>query len=70
MEAYTLERNSGWVFCKMGPSWTPWSISADIMMAAAFPPGIPRLSRGTMEPPVAALLAVSEAATPRSSPLP
>jgi len=39
-------------------------------MAAGGLPGIPRFSKGIMAPPTQALLAVSLASTPFSSPLP
>ena len=55
---------------RSGPSCTPLSTRALIMTAAALPPGMPRLSRGTIAPPVAALLAVSDAAMPSMMPVP
>jgi len=48
-------------------SWagaSPWIRKAPIMTAVTELPGIPRVSSGTMAPPVAALLAVSGAAMP------
>ena len=53
-----------------GPSWTPLSVSADIITAAALPPGIPRDSSGTIAPPAAALLEAAEAAIPSIMPVP
>ena len=70
MEANVALRYSGWFFRRSGPSWTPFRTSALIMTAAALPPGMPSESRGTMEPPVAALFAVSEAAMPSMMPVP
>ena len=64
------ERNSGWTFSRRGPICTPLRASAEAITAAALPPGIPRHSRGTMAPPVAALFAASEAAMPSMMPVP
>jgi hypothetical protein len=52
----------------MGPGVIPWSMRAPRSMAAGGLPGMPRLSRGIMAPPTQALLAVSLASTPLSSP--
>ena len=48
----------------------PWIWKTPIIMAVSAPPGRPSARSGIMAAPVAALLAVSEATTPPSSPLP
>ncbi len=70
IDAKTAERNSGWVLCRMGPTCTPCKTRADIITAAAVPPGMPSAKSGTIEPPAAALLAVSDAAIPSMAPWP
>ena len=45
-------------------------MSAPRMTAATALPGIPRVSMGMSEPPMTALFALSEAATPSMHPLP
>ena len=70
MDANVADRNWGWSISSSGPMVTPFNTRADIMMAAAFPPGIPKDSSGTMAPPVAALLPVSGAAMPSRQPVP
>ena len=70
MEMKVADRNSGCTVSRRGPICTPFSARAEAITAAALPPGMPRHSRGTMAPPVAALLAVSEAAMPSMMPVP
>jgi hypothetical protein len=55
---------------KEGAELEPMEIKAPIMMAVVALPGIPRARRGIIAPPVAALLAVSGAATPSIMPVP
>ena len=60
----------GVLFKEQGPGRIPWTSRAPIMTAAVPEPGTPRTSSGIMAPPVAALLALSGAATPSMIPVP
>ena len=53
-----------------GPGVSPWIRKAPSRIAIGGLPGIPKASVGIRAPPLAALLAVSGAMTPRTSPLP
>ena len=53
-----------------GPGVIPWIMSAPIRIAMAALPGMPKAMVGISAPPFIALLAVSGAITPRTSPLP
>ena len=70
IDANTDARYSGCCLIRSGPTCTPWITRAVIMMAAALPPGIPSERRGTMAPPVAPLLAASDATIPSGIPVP
>ena len=48
----------------------PWTSSPPRKMAATVLPGMPMHSRGTIEPPMTALLADSEAMMPSMMPVP
>lgn len=68
--ATTPQNISGLFDMRNGPGRTPAITNAAIIIAVAAPPGIPRVSMGAMDPPVAALSADSEAATPSMAPVP
>ena len=70
IDANTDERYSGFCLIRSGPTCTPCITSAVIMIAAALPPGIPRERSGTIAPPVALLLAASDATIPSGTPFP
>jgi len=62
--AVTCRMKFGCSMESIGPGVTPWSMRAPSSIAAGGLPGIPRLSRGMMAPPMQELLAVSVAITP------
>ena len=53
-----------------GPGVRPWMIRPPISTAVTDSPGMPSVSVGISEPPVTALFAASEPATPSMEPLP
>src|SRR3981081_989924 len=53
-----------------GPGTSPWIRKAPSRMAMVALPGTPNATVGTSAPPSFALLELSEAITPRTSPLP
>src|SRR3954471_19848928 len=57
--------------CSMsGPGTSPWMRNAPSRIAIVALPGTPNATVGTSAPPSLALLELSEAITPRTSPLP
>ena len=61
---------SGASMRSVGPGLSPWSIRRPSRIAVVSLPGIPRVNVGTIAPPLEALLAASDAATPSSIPVP
>ena len=53
-----------------GPGWRPWMMRPPMRTAVTDSPGMPRVSVGMSEPPVTALFAASEPATPSMEPCP
>ena len=52
------------------PGWMPCAMIAPRITAATALPGMPSVSMGMREPPMTALLALSEEATPSMMPVP
>src|ERR1700693_6111912 len=75
MLAITPQNMSGCSRIRSGPGWTPWMRKAPSRTAMTTLGAMPRVSRGIIAPPVAALLAASGAAVaealrvPRDAPL-
>ena len=59
-----------WLWKSSGPGFKPRSMSAPAMTAAGDEPGTPSVTNGIIAAGAAALLAISDAVTPRRSPLP
>ena len=53
-----------------GPGWRPWMMRPPMSTAVTDSPGMPSVSVGMREPPVTALFAASEPATPSMEPRP